>query len=63
MVGVLVGTAASLVVSHYAGWPTAISFSALVIAITLAASTGVGFGIYPAWQAAGKNPVEALRHE
>ena len=63
MVGVLVGIAASLVVSNYAGWPTAISFWALVIALTLAASTGVGFGIYPAWQAAGKNPVEALRHE
>jgi putative ABC transport system permease protein len=63
VVGVLVGIAASLVVSSYAGWPTAISFWALVLALTLAASTGVGFGIYPAWQAAGKNPVEALRHE
>jgi putative ABC transport system permease protein len=52
-----------MVVSHYADWPTALSFWAVLTAITLAATTGLGFGLYPAWQAAGRNPVEALRHE
>jgi putative ABC transport system permease protein len=61
--GIIVGFLASLVVSYYAGWPTALSLWALLAALTLAASTGLGFGLYPAWQAAGKNPVEALRHE
>lgn len=61
--GVAVGIGASLVVSYYAGWPTAVSLWALVTALALAASTGIGFGLYPAWQAASRNPVEALRHE
>jgi putative ABC transport system permease protein len=62
-VGIVLGILASFVVSYYAGWPTALSLWALATALTLAASTGLGFGLYPAWQAAGKNPVEALRHE
>jgi putative ABC transport system permease protein len=61
--GIVVGIASSFAVSYYAGWPTAVSLWALLTALALAASTGLGFGLYPAWQAAGGNPVEALRHE
>jgi putative ABC transport system permease protein len=61
--GIVLGVLASFAVSRFAGWPTATSFMALLTALTLAATTGLSFGIYPAWQAAGKNPVEALRHE
>ncbi len=63
LAGLFMGIIASFAVSHYAGWPTAPNLWALVTAMLLAASTGLGFGLYPAWQAAGKNPVESLRHE
>jgi putative ABC transport system permease protein len=63
LVGIVVGAAASFAVSSYADWPTALSARAVVAAIVLAISTGVGFGLYPAIQAAHKNPVDALRHE
>jgi ABC-type antimicrobial peptide transport system permease subunit len=62
-VGILVGVVASMVVSYYADWPTALSFLAVLTALALAASTGLGFGLYPAWQAADRSPVESLRHE
>lgn len=61
--GILLGMLASVGVSRFAGWATATSALALLAALALAALTGIGFGIYPAWQAASKSPVEALRHE
>ncbi len=61
--GVLLGIVGSFAVSAYAGWPTALSATALVSAMALAVGTGVGFGIYPALAAARRKPVEALRHE
>ncbi len=61
--GIMLGTLASFGVFRYAGWPTALSLWAVLVALSLATSTGLAFGLYPAWQAAGKNPVEALRHE
>ena len=61
--GILLGVLASAAVSRFAGWPTATSGVAMLAALVLAGTTGVGFGIYPAWEAASKNPVEALRHE
>ena len=35
----------------------------LVAALVVALAVGIGFGFYPAWHAAGLDPVEALRHE
>jgi putative ABC transport system permease protein len=63
LVGIVLGGVASFAVSAYADWPTALSLRAVVAAMLLALGTGVGFGAYPAFQAAHKNPVEALRHE
>ena len=61
--GILLGVLASFAVSRFAGWPTANSGAALLSALLLAGTAGVSFGIYPAWQTANKNPVEALGHE
>ncbi len=35
----------------------------LAAALVVALAVGVGFGFYPAWHAAGLDPVEALRQE
>ncbi len=63
LVGIVLGAVASFAVSSYADWPTALSLRAVIAAMALAVGTGVGFGLYPAIQAAHQNPVEALRHE
>jgi putative ABC transport system permease protein len=62
-VGIALGVVSSLAISSFAGWPTAVSSWAVLVALALACVTGLTFGIYPAWEAATKNPVEALRHE
>jgi putative ABC transport system permease protein len=44
-------------------WPFAFPISAMFLGLAMAALTGLVFGIYPARQAAQKNPIEALRYE
>ncbi len=61
--GIVLGFGLALGISIYAGWPTAVSLRAIAAALVLAAATGIGFGLYPAIQAARSSPVEALRRE
>jgi putative ABC transport system permease protein len=61
--GIALGFALAFGISIYAGWPTAVSLRAIAAALVLAAATGIGFGLYPAMQAARSSPVEALRRE
>ena len=63
LAGIVLGFALALGISSYAGWPTAVSVRAILAALILAAATGIGFGLYPAMQAARSSPVEALRRE
>jgi putative ABC transport system permease protein len=43
--------------------PTSVTLWSIIISFTVAAATGLIFGIYPARQAARQDPIVALRHD
>jgi ABC-type antimicrobial peptide transport system permease subunit len=63
VVGILVGTAASAIISRFANWQTVIGMGAVVLAVFFSALVGITFGYYPARKAAYFDPIEALRYE
>jgi putative ABC transport system permease protein len=63
LLGVLLGTVSLTAVSHALHWATAISPLMLVLALLMAAITGVVFGYGPARNGAILDPVIALRSE
>jgi putative ABC transport system permease protein len=62
VLGGVLGIGFSELIQRLAGWPTALSGAMLLLSLLTALSTGVGFGLYPAWRAAQLEPMEALRH-
>ncbi|MGH9886705.1 MAG: ABC transporter permease, partial [bacterium] len=61
VIGAALGLVAASLIQAVAGWPTAVSAVMLLAALVTAVGVGVGFGAYPAWQAAQLQPMEALR--
>ena len=61
--GVVLGMAASALITKMARWPTVVSPGAVVLAFVFAAAIGIFFGYYPARQASRLDPIEALRYE
>ncbi len=63
LLGGLLGLAGASLIQRFAGWPTAVHPLMLAAALVVALAVGVGFGLYPAWHAAGLEPMAALRRE
>ncbi len=63
LLGIIVGFFLTSLISTYAEWKTIISPFSVVLAFVVSVATGLIFGIYPAKQAAEKNPIDSLRYE
>jgi putative ABC transport system permease protein len=67
VIGGLLGIALGWAISEVAGNALDIApimdLSTVLLATGFAATVGLVFGIYPAWRAAGLQPIEALRYE
>ncbi|MBQ9368730.1 MAG: ATP-binding cassette domain-containing protein [Victivallales bacterium] len=61
--GVVLAGIVVICVCQFIGLPVVFSLPLLCIALVASTLTGLVFGIYPAYQAANKNPVDALRSE
>ena len=60
---IVVDHPSAFLLSVLAGWTTKVSWVSVVMATSFSVLVGIVFGLRPAMQAAGLNPVEALRYE
>jgi putative ABC transport system permease protein len=63
LIGVLLGIAAPLLVSHLTTMRTIVTAWSVLLAFGISGAIGIVFGLYPAKAAARLDPIEALRHE
>jgi macrolide transport system ATP-binding/permease protein len=63
IIGIICGIGIAALLSFFVGWATMISVFSVILATTFSIAIGIGFGFWPALQAAKLNPIEALRYE
>lgn len=63
IIGILVGIGGAYIGSTLIGLGFAVSVRAVLIAFTVSAAIGIGFGYFPARKASRLNPIDALRYD
>ena len=63
IIGIVLGIGLTSFISYFTGWPTPVSFNAILIAFIFASGVGIFFVLYPARKASRMNPIDALRYE
>jgi putative ABC transport system permease protein len=63
LIGVILGLAFAIAITHYLSWPLRLSPVYPAVAFGVAAGVGVFFGYYPAVKASRLDPIDALRFE
>ena len=52
-----------IAIAHNLAWTFSVPLSGIALAFGVSAAIGIGFGVFPAWNASKLDPIEALRYE
>ena len=63
LVGIIFGIGIAALLTAFADWTTKVSLFSIVLATGFSVAAGIGFGLWPARQAARLDPIDALRYE
>ena len=63
IIGIILGAVMALAINLFAKWDTVVSPLSILVSFGIAGTVGIVFGLYPAQQAARKDPIVCLRFE